>query len=353
MLLQRTKAGLYCNAGDFYVDPTRRVKRAVVTHAHSDHARPGSERYLAVHESKHLLRMRLGQRAMIKTIAYGESLDVGGVKVSFHPAGHMLGSAQVRIEHKGEVAVVTGDYKLGDDFTCATFQPVKCHLLVTESTFAIPVYRWRPQTEVFAEINDWWRRSASLGKTCVLHGYAIGKSQRLLSGLDPSVGDICTYGAVEKGVQAYRATGVGLPATVPVTSVDKGHDFAGSMVIAVPSADDTTLLRRLGDVTTAMASGWMQIRGNRRRRNVDRGFVLSDHVDWPEFLKAVELCEPEEVWVTHGYSEIAARYLTEQGIKALSIETRHGSEDVKATEETPAGKVAVDEDSPSDGARQT
>ncbi len=326
-VLRSTPRGLYCPAGDFYVDPRVPVDRAVVTHAHTDHARWGCKRYLAATPSEHLLRMRMNDDAEFQFLRYGESIRIGGVDVSFHPAGHILGSAQVRLEHHGHVALVTGDYKLGDDPTCEAWCPVRCHLMVTESTFGLPIYRWQPQQKTMDEINVWWRESRDAGKCCVLYGYAVGKSQRLLAGLDASIGRIFTHGAVEKGTEAYRNTGVNLPPTTHVGSIDGKHDWRGAMVVAVPSAHHTPWMRKFGRVSTAMASGWMAIRGARRRRSVDRGFILSDHVDWPTLSKAVESCDPEAVWVTHGYSAVVARYLQENGRDAVVIDSRTRDED--------------------------
>jgi putative mRNA 3-end processing factor len=320
-LLKLTDQGLYCEVGDFYIDPSHPVPRAVVTHAHSDHARWGCNWYLASKKSQHLMRMRLGNDAQMEFLEYGESVSVGGVKVSLHPAGHILGSAQVRIEYQGRVEVVTGDYKLGSDTTCESFEPIRCHLLVTESTFGLPVYRWSAQEEVFDSINDWWRATAAQGQCCVLYAYAVGKSQRLLAGLDPTIGPIFTHGAVEKGCAAYRKSHIDLPQTTYVGSITGKRDFAGALVLAVPSAHGTTWLRRFGKVSTAMASGWMTVRGSRRRRSMDRGFALSDHVDWPSLMQAVDESDPETVWVTHGYSAVVARYLREKGRDAQALES--------------------------------
>ena len=320
-LLKSTAKGLYCAAGDFFVDPNRGVDRAVVSHAHTDHAHWGCKRYLAASPSEHLLRMRVNAEAEFEFLDYGESLSTGGVEVSFHPAGHMLGSAQIRLEHRGQIVVVTGDYKLGPDPTCKSWVPIKCHTLITESTFGLPVYRWRPHEEIFASINDWWRSTNAQEKCCVIYGYAVGKSQRLLAGLDPSIGPIYTHGAVEKGTDAYRRTGVNLPRTTYVGSLERKHDYRGGIVVAVPSAHGTPWMRRFGKVSTAMASGWMMVRGARRRRSVDRGFVLSDHVDWPELMDAIQACDPESVWVTHGYSDTVARYLNEQGREAHVLQS--------------------------------
>ncbi|MDX1928460.1 MAG: ligase-associated DNA damage response exonuclease [Pirellulaceae bacterium] len=325
-LLQTTDRGLYCPAGGFYVDPQRPVARAIVTHAHSDHARPGCRQYLAAKTSEHLLRLRMQDDAEFEFLNYGESINIHGVKVSFHPAGHILGSAQVRLEYQGRVAVISGDYKLGDDPTCESWQPVKCDLFVTESTFGLPAYRWPSNELVVAAINEWWRESREAGKCCVLYGYAVGKSQRLLAGLDTSIGPIYTHGAVEKGNAAYRRSGISLPETTYVGSITGKHDWKGAMILAVPSAHGTPWTRRFGKISTAMASGWMAVRGSRRRQSVDRGFVMSDHVDWPSLLSAIDACDPETVWVTHGYCNAVARYLQESGRNAIVIDSRTRSE---------------------------
>lgn len=338
-IIETTPRGLYCSAGGFYIDPSQSVERAVITHGHSDHARWGCRHYLAAKPGESILRMRLTSSGAwasldadgmpIKTLSddpefdfvdYGETRTIGGVKVSLHPAGHMLGSAQVRLEHRGRVAVVSGDYKLQSDTTCRDFESVTCDLFVTESTFGLPIYRWREDHEIFADINQWWKQSAEMGKCCLLYAYAVGKSQRVLSGLDASIGPIYTHGAVEKGVQAYRWAGIDLPATRYVGDQAKGHDWKGGMVVAVPGAHGTPWMRRFKTVSTAMASGWMAVRGARRRRGMDRGFVLSDHVDWPGLMTAIQRSEAGEVWVTHGSTAVVARYLNEQGIPAKPID---------------------------------
>ena len=318
-LLEPTVNGLYCRAGDFYIDPSRPVDRAVVTHAHTDHARWGCRRYLAAAPGERLLRMRMNADAEFEFLGYGQSIRIGGVRISLHPAGHILGSAQVRLEFRGRVALVTGDYKLGNDPTCSSWEPVPCHLMVTETTFGLPIYRWPAVESVREEINLWWRQSQDQGKCCVLYGYAVGKSQSLLAGLDTTIGPIFTHGAVEKGTQAYRDSGIDLPATCHVGSVQAKRDWKGPMVVAVASAHGTTWVRKCGRVSTAMASGWMAVRGARRRRSMDRGFVVSDHVDWQSMLTAIDLCNPETVWATHGYSAAVARFLNEQGRRSAAV----------------------------------
>ena len=345
-LLRPTEHGLYCEAGDFHVDPWRPVPRAIVTHAHADHACWGCDRYLCSAEGAGVLRVRMGREAVIDPVDYGRAVDVGGVKVSLHPAGHILGSAQVRLEHRGEVWVVSGDYKVEPDATCSPFEAVRCHTFVTESTFGLPIYRWPSQASVFEAINAWWRANAEAGKASLLLAYALGKSQRLLSGLDPSIGPIHTHGAVEKLTRAYRDAGIPLPPTAYAGAAARGKGWAGSMIVAPPSAQGTPWARKFGPVSDALASGWMTIRGTRRRKAVDRGFVLSDHVDWPGLLGAIEATGAERVLVTHGYTSVVVRYLREQGIDADVVATRYeGERDDKGTEEAEA-----DEESSAEGA---
>ncbi|HEX8391523.1 MAG TPA: ligase-associated DNA damage response exonuclease [Longimicrobium sp.] len=322
MLLRSTERGLYCEAGDFYIDPWQPVDRAVITHAHGDHARWGSRAYLGSREGERVLRTRLGDQARIRAVDFGEEVMLNGVRISLHPAGHILGSAQVRVEHGGEVWVVSGDYKTEADPTCTPFEPVRCHTFVTESTFGLPIYRWSPDAEVFAAINAWWRANAEAGRASMLFGYALGKAQRLLAGVDASIGPIYAHGAVERLNQDYRAGGIRIPETHNPAAMPKGTQFGGSMVIAPPSAAGTPWMRRFGAGSTAFASGWMRVRGQRRRRSVDRGFVLSDHVDWPSLLSAVQATGAECVWVTHGYREPVVRWLREHGLQAQSVASR-------------------------------
>lgn len=320
-LLTRTDRGIYCEAGDFYIDPWRPVDRAVVTHAHSDHARWGSGHYLCASPGEGVLRSRLGSEARIQSLAYGEPVLRNGVRVSLHPAGHILGSAQVRVEHGGRVEVVSGDYKTEPDRTCALFEPVRCHRFVTESTFGLPIYRWPKDDVVFAEIHAWWRKNQAEGRASVLMGYALGKAQRALAGLDASIGPIFCHGAVHKLAELYRAQGVPLAPSRPVYEADRKSDWSQALIVAPPGAVGTPWIRRFGDHSTAFLSGWMAVRGARRRRAVDRGFVLSDHVDWPSLLAAVDATGAEEVWVTHGYAATVARVLCERGLDARPLET--------------------------------
>ncbi|OJW16761.1 MAG: DNA ligase-associated DEXH box helicase [Planctomycetales bacterium 71-10] len=345
-LLKPTDAGLYCEAGDFHVDPWKPVPQAVVTHAHADHACWGCGRYLGSEEGERVLRVRMGREAVIDALPYGSPLDVNGVRVSLHPAGHILGSAQVRLEHRGRVWVVSGDYKVEPDATCTPFEPVRCDVFVTESTFGLPIYRWPSQAAVFDEINAWWRANRDAGKASLLLGYALGKSQRLLSGLDPSIGPIYTHGAVEKLNRAYREGGVALPPTSYAGAAMKGKGWAGAMIVAPPSAHGTPWARKFAPLSTGIASGWMTIRGTRRRKALDRGFVLSDHVDWPGLLGSIESTGASRVLVTHGYTAVVVRYLRERGIAAEALATRYEGEgdaqdraEAEAMEEAEAQEV--------------
>ncbi|MFL5245415.1 MAG: ligase-associated DNA damage response exonuclease [Gemmataceae bacterium] len=338
-LLQLTDQGLYCPAGDFHIDPWQPVPRAVITHAHADHARWGSDRYLTSQEGKNVLQTRLGPGANIDTIPYGEAIDISGVRLSLHPAGHILGSAQVRLELHGEVWVVSGDYRVEADRTCAPFDLQRCHTFVTESTFGLPIFRWSKSDQVFADINAWWRTNKEEGKASLLCGYALGKAQRLLAGVDCGIGPIFTHGAVEKMVADYRATGIELPKTTYVAEAPQDTEWAGALAIAPPSAHGTPWARRFAPVSTAFASGWMRIRGTRRRRAVDRGFVLSDHVDWPGLLASIQATGAERVWVTHGYVAAVVRRLQELGLDAAAVPTRFEGERDEAAEEDPVNRA--------------
>jgi putative mRNA 3-end processing factor len=331
--------GLYCPAGDFHIDPWRPVVRAVLTHAHADHARTGHTSYLATAVSEGVLRTRLGQDIALQGLAYGEAVDVNGVRVSLHPAGHVLGSAQVRVELRGQVWVASGDYFAsgidGDvNTTCTPFEPVRCDCFITESTFGLPIYRWRAQREVLGEINAWWQANADAGRASLLLGYSFGKAQRLLAGLDASIGPIVCHGAVEALNEVYRAAGVVLPATQRLDAVSKA-DLKRAIAIAPPAVQGSAWARRLGEHSDAFASGWMQLRGARRRQGVDRGFVLSDHADWPGLLRAIAATGAERVIVTHGYEAVMVRWLQQQGLQAGSFQTQYGDDAAEAAHETP------------------
>ncbi len=347
-LLHLTDAGLYCTEGDFYIDPWRPVERAVITHAHSDHCRAGSKHYLTTVEGEGVLRRRTYAdsdhfddvqrdipdsygRPTITTLDYGEPTTINGVRVSLHPAGHLLGSAQVRVEQGGEVWVVSGDYKVQADATCTPFEPVRCHTFITESTFGLPIYKWQPQQEIFDEINGWWRENQASGRISVLYAYALGKAQRVMSGLDPSVGPILVHGSVAKLNDAYAKANIELPpwqyADDEVAKATRKSEQRPILIAPPGSNNNPAYLRKFGPASHAFASGWMSIRGARRRRAVDRGFVLSDHADWNGLLASIEATGAENIGVTHGYSAVLVRYLWERGYNARVYETRFTGEE--------------------------
>lgn len=327
-LIEPSAHGLYCPAGDFYIDPWRPVERAVVTHAHADHARTGSQHYWAAVDGESLLRHRLGQDISMTPLDYGETVHFGPISVSLHPAGHVLGSAQVRVSDGNRVWVVSGDYKRDPDPTCQPFEPVACDTFITEATFALPAYRWPPMQEVINELMQWWQANAQAGRSSVLLCYALGKAQRVLASLPaPLPGPVYLHGAVAPLTTLYREAGVAMAPAKPVSQATKEEDFSTSLIIAPPSAAGTPWLQRFADPSTAFASGWMRIRGNRRRRGHDRGFVISDHVDWPTLLQTIQQTGAEQVYTTHGRAEELVRYLREQGLNAAPFATRYGEED--------------------------
>jgi putative mRNA 3-end processing factor len=332
-MIASTPSGLYCEAGGFFIDPWQPVERAVVTHAHSDHASPGSGSYLCAEPGAAVLRRRLPE-ARVETLPYGQSIAIGGVTVSFHPAGHILGSAQIRLEHRGEVWVVSGDYKRAADPTCAAFEPVRCHTFITEATFALPIYAWDPTPVVVDEILDWWRDNRQAGRPSVLFCYVLGKAQRILAELrDRADAPIHLHGAMVALTETYRDEGVAMAKADHVSEDMRGKALATSLVLAPLSARGTRWMRRLPNASVAFASGLMRVRGVRRQRAFDRGFVLSDHADWPSLLSTIAETGASRVLVTHGWSEALARYLAEtRGLETGTIRTAFEGETGELTE---------------------
>lgn len=318
--------GLFCPAGDFYIDPWNGVDRAIITHAHGDHARWGSARYLTAQSGRQVLQIRLGPDAVIDGLEYGESITLGSVKVSLHPAGHILGSAQIRIEHRGQVCVVSGDYKTTPDTTNEPFETLRCHHFISECTFGLPIYRWPNEAEVFEQIHSWWREEQSHGRTCILLVYALGKAQRVLAGLDPSMGPLLAHGSVLRILPAYRHQGIPLP-EIAHANVDRAKLTRGrALVLAPPSAAGSPWVKNFGQVSMAMASGWMQVRGTRRRKGLDRGFVLSDHADWQGLNEAIASTGADRIWLTHGSTGPMTRWLRERGLDAGAVATQYTGE---------------------------
>ena len=297
--------GLYCPAGDFYIDPRGQVERALVTHAHSDHARSGHAHYLVSQTCLPLLKLRLGQNIQVEGLSYGEVRKIGGARVSFHPAGHILGSAQVRVEVGGRVWVVSGDYKPQPDQSCEAFELVKCDVFVSECTFGLPVYQWKEEMDIHMEINKWWSENAEAGRPSLLFAYSLGKAQRVLRGLDPSIGPIFAHGAVHPFIPVYESCGVTFPRVQKPK--DASGAWAGAMIVAPPAVEDAGWTRRFKDAKRGFASGWIAVRGARRRRNLDRGFVLSDHADWAGLLDVIKGTGAELIKLTHGDGDPLAR----------------------------------------------
>ncbi len=319
--------GLYCPAGDFHIDPWRPVPRAIITHGHGDHARIGMGQYHCTRECLPILRWRLGEQRY-HAHAYGEAFALGAAKVSLHSAGHVLGSAQVRVEVDGEVWVASGDYKRQADPTCAPFEVVPCDTFITEATFGLPVYRWPDTPEVAREIVAWRRDCAARGEAAVLFCYALGKAQRVLAELLPFDDQpALLHGAIAAGVEVYRQSGIAMLDTRRVADEEKGANFAGQLIMAPPSAAGSPWMRRFKRAQLGFASGWMRLRGNRRRRNYDRGFVVSDHADWPDLFRTVRETGARRVIATHGNTDAIIRALQEQGIAAEAFRTDYGGEE--------------------------
>ncbi|MDB5025845.1 MAG: ligase-associated damage response exonuclease [Mucilaginibacter sp.] len=325
-LLEFTDRGIYCDKGKFYIDPWKPVDSAVITHAHADHAYPGHKHYLAHHLSRQVLLYRLGNISL-QTVEYGQKIIKNGVEVSLFPAGHVIGSAQVRVAYQGEIWVVSGDYKVNDDGISTPFEPVKCNHFISECTFGMPVYHWKPQIQIFNEINSWWRANLDHDLATVLVGYSLGKAQRILQNLDLFNGKVYTHGAIENINQALRNSGVWLHPTERITSSTPRDEIRKGIVLAPPSAAGSAWMRKFGPHNLGYCSGWMAIRGAKRRRAADRGFILSDHADWDGLISAIEATSCEKVYLTHGYTATFSRYLNEIGFDAREVHTLYGGEE--------------------------
>lgn len=346
MLIEPTKRGLYCEAGGFYIDPWRAVDRAVITHAHSDHARSGSAAYLCSESGEGVLRERVGKQASIETAAWGEPRTIGKVQVSLHPAGHVLGSAQILVEHQGERWVISGDYKTQVDRSCEMFEPVSCNTFITESTFGLPIYRWQPTQEVLDQVHAWWRTNQEAGRTSILFAYALGKAQRILCGLDPGIGPIGVHGTVDRFLPHYRHWGKPIPDCLHAKG-EAIKDLKGKGIVIAPgSTQNTDWIRKFAPYSLAFASGWMQVRGGRRRRALDQGFVISDHADWDGLLGAIEATGAERIGVTHGYTDPLVRWLKEQGKEAWEVPTRFQGEGVEDSESEEAEPPTFEKETP-------
>lgn len=333
-LIEFSSNGLFCPQGKFYIDPWKPVDYAVITHAHGDHARIGNTNYLSQKESLAVLKLRLGENINIQTLDWSEHININGVKLSFHPAGHIIGSAQVRLEYKDEVWVFTGDFKTENDGLSKPFELVKCNTFITESTFALPIYKWEPQRIIFNDIKDWILNNHQDDFTSIIFAYSLGKAQRILKPLEETGLKIFAHGAVYNVHETLRNAGWNLPEIERVTPETKKEDLKGSVIIAPPSADGSAWLKKFHPYKKGICSGWMQVRGNVRRKNADAGFVLSDHADWTGLIETVKNTGAEQVYVTHGFQSVLSRYLNENGISSAEVKTLFTDDEEGKTEES-------------------
>jgi putative mRNA 3-end processing factor len=326
-LLKFTSNGIYCEQGDFYIDPWRPVERAVITHAHSDHARWGMKSYLAHPITAAMMRHRIGQNISVDEVSYNDTTFINGVKISLHPAGHIPGSSQIRVEFGGEVWVAAGDYKLDVDGISEPFDPVKCHAFITESTFGLPIYEWKQPAILNQEINNWWDINASAKKTSIIYCYSLGKAQRILNALGDQ-GKVFVHGAVHQSNEVLAICGLALRESIYLDKNVAPKELEGAMILAPPSTQGSAWTAKFKNLTEANASGWMTLRGARRRMNVEKGLVISDHADWNSLITAVKSTGAEKVIVTHGYTDVFAKYLSENGWNAITEKTEFGEEEV-------------------------
>ncbi len=325
-LIEHTKKGLYCPIAKVYIDPWGKVDNALITHGHSDHARWGHKYYVCADTSVNILKHRLGHDINIRGYAFGDGLTVNGVKFTFHPAGHITGSAQIRAEYQGEVWVATGDYKTEDDGLCTPYEVVKCDHFITECTFGLPVYRWQPQEEVFNEIRKWWSDNAAQNKTSIITAYSLGKAQRIINSVGTDIGPIYTHSAIQKMNDVYRASGIDLPPTTQMNKNSDPNQLKKALVITPSSAINTPWMKPIKNYSLGIASGWMAIRAHRKRRGADRGFILSDHCDWDGLNESIKATGANHIYPTHGNTVTFSKWLNEQGYNARPIETEYGDE---------------------------
>jgi len=337
-LITFTEKGLYCEKGDFFIDPWKAVDKAIITHGHSDHAYFGHKYYLCHTDTKPILQLRLGENNY-QTLQWNEPIYFNSVKVSLHPAGHIIGSSQIRVECNGEVWVVSGDYKIEDDGLSGKFEPVKCNTFITESTFGLPIYKWKPQQEIYDNIINWINKNKENGKASMLLAYSLGKAQRVLQAIKETTQTIYAHGAIFNMQQMLIDAGWNIAKVVRVTPETPKELLRGAVVIAPPSADGTTWMKKFTPYSVGVCSGWMQVRGNARRRNVDAGFALSDHADWDGLLQTVRATGAERIYVTHGFQSAFSRYCNEKQIAiAEEVKTQYGNEEEELTEELPKNK---------------
>lgn len=340
-LLQFTNKGLYCPQGDFYIDPWLPVDRAVITHGHGDHARWGMKHYLCHTYTKPVLQARISADISVETLAYGESKMINGVKVSLHPAGHIIGSSQIRMEYNGFVSVAAGDYKTEDDLISTPLEIVKCNEFVTESTFGLPIYNWLPQKEIFTNLQNWISLNRSKNKTSIFIAYSLGKAQRLMKATE-GIAPVFVHNSVHRLNEAIESIGLHLPSCNIWNAATDKNLLMGNIVILPPSLLGTNVIKKIPNGAIAICSGWMQVRGSRRWQSVDAGFAISDHADWNGLIDTIKATQAEKVYVTHGFTATFAKYLNSIGFNAEEVHTKYGDdEESEALENIPEKENAV------------
>lgn len=325
-LIKFTNKGIYCKQGNFYIDPWHPVDYAVTTHGHADHVKWGNKNYLCHELTKPILQQRYGLSDNVQTLPYHQTVDINSVKLTLFPAGHVIGSSQIKLEYKGEICVVSGDYKVEYDGISTAFEPVKCHTFVSESTFGLPIYNWQAQEIVFEQIKSWITDNHLKGKTSILVAYSLGKAQRLIKNLGDEY-PIYVHNSIANLNESFIAAGVELPNTIRITPDLKKEELQKGIVIVPPALADGKWIKSLQQPAIGVCSGWMAVRAGRRWRSADAGFALSDHADWQGLLTAIKATNAEKVFVTHGSTAVFAKYLNEIGISAEEVTTKYGAED--------------------------
>lgn len=324
--IKLTDKGIYCIPGKFYIDPWQPVELAVISHGHGDHARWGMKKYLCHHYTKPILQHRIGPDIDIRTIGYGEEIVINEVKVSLYPAGHIIGSAQIKMEYKGYIIVFSGDYKTDDDGLSTPFELVKCHEFITESTFGLPIYHWLRPQEYSEQMQAWVQENQRNGKTSVFIGYSLGKAQRIMNSVE-GCAEIFVHQSIARLNEGIESVGIDLPEYTTLDFHDNVKKCDGQIVVLPPALFDSNLIKKIPNRATAICSGWMQVRGSRRWRSADAGFAISDHADWNGLIDTVKATEAEKVYVTHGQTAVFSKYLNEIGINAVELKTIFGDEE--------------------------
>lgn len=325
-LIQFTNKGIYCIPGKFYIDPWRPVDLAVISHGHGDHAKWGMKKYLCHHFTKPILKIRIGDDIEVQSVGYNEPMIINGVKVSFHPAGHIVGSSQIRMEYKGFVTVFSGDYKVQYDGISTPLEIVKCNEFITESTFGLPIYNWLTPQQYSEQMMSWVESNREQGKTSVFVGYSLGKAQRIMKSIEGG-GKIYVHNSIARLNEAIESVGVKLPDYETLLFNEDLKKVSGEIVIVPPALLDSNMIRKIPNRATGLCSGWMQVRGSRRWSSADAGFAISDHSDWGGLLETVKATEAEQVHVTHGQIAVFSKYLNEIGIKSDEVKTNFGDEE--------------------------